>query len=238
MTGIIITIEGSDGSGKKTQTKNIVELAKSKDYLVETKSFPQYDKFWGKLIKYYLSGGAGNPEAIDPRDASELYARDRLAAQPEIKQWLDESKNIIFDRYMESNLGHQGGKFKTFKERMEMIGWIYNYEVNQLKIKPSDYVVYLDLPVEWSQKAMEKECREKDIHEKDLEYLLSVQETYRMLCENNENWIKIDCLRENERIQEKDLTEIIWNNIESLLVKNNCNMHTSFSRDLLDHFGE
>ncbi len=238
MTGIIITIEGSDGSGKKTQTKNIVELAKSKGYLIETKSFPQDDKFWGKLVRYHLSGAVGDLDSIDPKDSSRLYAFDRLSAQEEIKQWLAEDKNIILDRYMESNFGHQGGKFKKLQERVDMIGWIYDLEVNQLKIKPSDYIVYLDLPVEWSQEAMKKEGRKKDIHESNVEYLVRVQDTYRMLCKSNEDWIKIDCLKRSERIPEKELTEVIWNNIEPLLVKNNCSMHTSFSRNLLDHFGE
>lgn len=233
MTGVIVTIEGSDGSGKKTQTKNIVELARSKGYLVETKSFPQYDGFWGKLIKYYLGGALGNLNSVDPKNASVLYAYDRLNAQPEIKKWLSEDKNVILDRYMESNYGYSGGKFKTLQERIDIIGWIYDLEVNQLKIKPSDYVVYLDLPVEYTQKAMKDEGRVQDIHENDFEYLLRVQETYRMFVDNNEDWIRIDCLKDGQRIPEKELTEIIWLNIEPLLFKN-CNLTNSFSRNLLE----
>ena len=69
----IITITGSDGSGKATQTKLLVERAIKEQLKVKTMSFPQYDKFWGKVIKAYLKGEFGTLEQVDPHDALQCY---------------------------------------------------------------------------------------------------------------------------------------------------------------------
>lgn len=225
MKGIIITIEGSDGSGKKTQAKLLIERAIREGYKVETLSFPDYNSFWGKIIALYLKGNFGKLEEIKPQDASMIYALDRYSAKEKILKWLSEGKNIIFDRYIESNYGHQGGKLKG-KARDEIIKWIYDFEIVKLGLAPSDIVIYLDLPVEWSLKAMEGRSRdylkkeEKDIHETDRQHLLDTQETYRMLAKRNKNWVKVDCLGINgKRISPEDLAGIIWKVVKPHLVK-------------------
>jgi len=219
--GTIITITGSDGSGKATQTRLLVERARSEGYKVQTLSFPQYDKFWGKIIRAYLQGTFGCLEDISPYDASMLFALDRLSAREQILRWLAEGYNIIFDRYIESNYGHQASRFKG-EEREKMLRWLYELEVKQNKMPESDLVLYLDLPVEWTLKAIEgrnktllkKGEENKDIHESDAEYLLATQETYRMLISRNKNWISVPCLKkidsEMVRYTEAELSEIIW----------------------------
>jgi len=225
MRGNIITITGSDGSGKATQTELLVNRALSEGYHIKTMSFPNYEGFWGKRVKEYLSGQYGTLEEIDPKHASQLFALDRLDAKSKIEKWLNEGYNIIFDRYLESNFAHQGAKFKGNK-RIEMIDWLYEFEVNMLGLPESNLIIYLDLPVEFGLKAIEKRNKinneegKKDLHEQDIEHLLATQETYNYLIENNENWQRIACLNENkDRLIKEELSEIIWAVVEPFLVK-------------------
>ncbi|MDD4878086.1 MAG: AAA family ATPase [Candidatus Nanoarchaeia archaeon] len=220
----IITITGSDGSGKATQTKILVERAIKEQYKVKTMSFPQYEKFWGKVIKAYLRGDFGTLEQVDPHDASMLYAMDRLEAKPQLLRWLREGSNIILDRYLESNYAHQAGKYKG-KERERMLLWLYDLEIEQNEIPESDMVIYLDLPVEWTLKAIEKRSKEdtnrkQDLHESNAQHLFDTQETYRMLANRDKRWRIIPCLKDDStRYTEEEVAELVWKCVFPILKK-------------------
>ena len=213
MKGKLIVIEGSDGSGKKTQAEMLFERAKKEGYKVELLSFPQYDKFFGKEIKAYLNGEFGNLNQVHPKFASLLYALDRHSIKNEIIAKLNRGCNIITNRYMESNIGHQASKFSG-EERDKFIEWLYQLEVKHLGLPESDLVLYLDLPAEFAQKAMEKEGRKKDIHESDFEYLLKVELTYLHTASKNPKWVIVPCVTggryEKRRFSIPELHEKIW----------------------------
>lgn len=214
--GKIITLEGTDGTGKKTQTEAFVNRAKSEGYPVYTLSFPDYESKWGKKVKQYLRGELGSIRKEDITLVSWLYALDREEKKATIEYLLGEGSNIILDRYMESNFAHQGAKLQG-EQRKDLIEWLRNLETKILEIPPSDIVIFLDLPVEHSLEAMKKR-RELDIHESDKDHLNNAYETYKMLAAQN-NWITISCLNQNGcRYRKEDLSEIIWNTAKPYLV--------------------
>ena len=108
--GRFFVLEGMDGSGKATQTKLLAEVLKNKGYQVEKIDFPQYSKASAGLIENYLKGMYGSAKDVGPYRASIFYACDRYDMSFQIKKWLQEGKIIIADRYIASNIGHQGGK--------------------------------------------------------------------------------------------------------------------------------
>lgn len=200
MRGKIITIEGPDASGKKTQTKLLIEALRRYGYSVETMSFPRYETPTGKKVRAYLNGEFGNMDEVDPHFAAQLYSDDRLAAKPDILELLNKGTILVFDRYTESNLGHQAAKFKDKDSKKEMIDWIRNLENDQMGLPKSDIVIYLSVPLDYMLKGMATDKRIKDLHESDKEHLLAAKETYDMLAEDP-TWVTIDCvpLGGNER---------------------------------------
>jgi len=193
--GKIITIEGPDAAGKKTQTRLLIEKLKGLGYSVETMSFPRYDTPTGKKVRAYLNGEFGSLDQVDPKFASQLYADDRLAAMPEIEGWLMKGGIWVFDRYYESNLGHQGAKFKDLKSRRAMIDYLLNLELKKMGLPPSDFVVYLSLPIQYILEAKAKDKARTgiaDLHEDDISHLTAAKETYDMLAAQL-GWKTIDC---------------------------------------------
>ena len=214
--GRIITVEGTDGTGKKTQTEILVNKANSEGYPVHTLSFPDYESKWGKKVRQYLKGELGSIRKEDISLVSWLYALDREEKKLTIEYLLEEGSNIILDRYMESNFAHQGAKLDG-EQRKNLIDGLKNLETKILEIPPSDIVIFLDLPVEHSLEAMKKR-REFDIHESDKNHLNNAYETYKMLA-LQDNWITIPCLnKDGQRYRKEDLSEIIWNAAEPYLV--------------------
>ena len=193
--GRIITIEGPDAAGKKTQANLLVENLIKRSLQVKTMSFPRYDTPTGKKVRAYLNGEYGSLDQVDPKFASSLYADDRLAAKPEIEGWLNQGGIWVFDRYYESNLGHQGAKFKDMKARQEMIDYLLNLELKENCLPPSNFVVYLSLPLEYIMLAAKNDASRKgikDIHEEDIDHLKAAKETYDMLA-TQLDWTVIDC---------------------------------------------
>jgi dTMP kinase len=222
--GKIITIEGPDAAGKKTQTKFLIEDLRRLGYSVETMSFPRYDTPTGMKVRAYLNGEYGSLSEVDPKFALRLYAEDRLAALPTFSKWLHEGKIVVFDRYIESNLGHQGAKFSDPGERKKMIEYIIDLECGEMGLPPSDLVLYLSLPLDYMLSAMTSDERRKDvkdIHEGDKGHLIAAKETYDMLAKGK-NWVTIDCapVHGTERYSINQIHEKVMATVESFLARN------------------
>ena len=114
-----IAIEGVDGSGKATHTELLYKfLVNERGRSVLKLSFPQYGKPSAIYIEKYLNGEYGSADDV-PADLGALpFAIDRFAAKPIIEaQLLLPSSVVITDRYVASNLAHQGTKIADQKAR-------------------------------------------------------------------------------------------------------------------------
>jgi len=189
--GKLIVIEGSDGSGKTTQAKLLLDYLQSKKIASAYISFPRYEaSVWGKMIRRFLNGEFGQ---LDPYFASMLYAGDRLTAAPKIRKWLDEGKVVVCNRYVASNAGHMAAKFKSQSEKSKYIAWLEQLEYEENGIPKEDAVVLLEVDAATSRVLMKN--RKLDIHEKDLKYQEEVHKVYDVLAKKKGNWIKVDCTK-------------------------------------------
>lgn len=215
--GKIITLEGIDGSGKATQAQLLVKRLQESGYNVETLDFPQYDSFFGRHVGKFLRGEYGSLEDVHPEVASFLFAFDRFHQRERIEKWLSEGNIVVFNRYTESSLAHQGAKILDRNKRMEMMEWIYELEKEQLKIPQSDIVIYLHVPPEISTnlvKSKEKRSylkgKERDIQEEAFDYQRQCVETYLELCSRYDNWHRIDCTENGEIHSREEIHEKLW----------------------------
>jgi dTMP kinase len=152
----LIAIEGSDGSGKETQSALLQEWFKNNGMKVATVSFPRYKQTAGGWALWEALKGenkdAYNFANVDPYAASQLYSADRRESLPYLQELISTNDVLIFDRYVESNLLHQGGKFFTEKEREDFARWLFNFEYGMLGLPTPQVTVYLELPFDITQK--------------------------------------------------------------------------------------
>jgi len=131
--GKIIVIEGTDSSGKETQTKLLYERVK-KIYNKTIKiSFPNYDSPACEPVKMYLAGAFGTDATkVNPYPVSTMYAIDRYASfkQDWEKKYIDDYV-IITDRYVTSNMIHQASKIKNNEKKDEYLKWLVDLEYNK-----------------------------------------------------------------------------------------------------------
>ena len=213
----IIVIEGTDCSGKETQSKLIEEKLKKEEKKVLRISFPAYDSPTGKIIEGPYLGKSINtyfdegPTNVDPKVISLLYAADRLYNLKDIDKNFD---YIIFDRYVESNMAHQGSKIDNIEERKELYSFINELEYKLLQLPKPDITIFLHVPYEYVKKLKENR-KQLDEHEKDDKFSKKSIDTYLELT-NLYNWNKIECIKDNNLRSIEDINEEIMNIIKDV----------------------
>ena len=204
--GKLIVIEGTDCSGKETQAKILLNRLKKDGVKIEERAFPMYDTPTGKIIGGALLGKTHigksvfpNASKVDPKVAALYYAADRLYNIGEINKMLDDGVNVILDRYVESNMGHQAGKLSSKKEKLDMMNWLESLEYDLLELPRPDLVLFLYMPYQYTVELRNKRGEAPDEVEKDIEYLHNAEETYSMMAEKY-NYDIVHCVKD-ERIR-------------------------------------
>jgi len=213
--GLLFAIEGGDGSGKGTQaelTREYIQNQLGRHVLKE--SFPRYGQESARYVERYLNGNYGDgPDALPPEVAGMLFAVDRMAGTEEIASWLQEHPDgiAVLDRYLGSNLAHQGAKILDTAERHAFYEELQSYEYNVLHmLKPDVNIVLLVPSLVAQQNVDQKNARgytdkKRDIHEADAEYLDRVKACYEELCKlYPEQYKAITCVDESGAMRSRE----------------------------------
>lgn len=217
LKGKLIALEGTDGSGKATQTQLLLERLRKEKYKVTSLSFPQYGKKSAGLVEEYLAGSYGKPNEVNPYAASLFYALDRFDISSEIRRLLNLGFTILLDRYVDSNAGHQGGKIMDGKEREKFLAWLYNVEYKILNIPKPDLVLILHLPAEIGQNLVKNKSK-KDGHEQDLVHLKNAESSYLWLAQKfSKDHILIECVENNTLLPPEKIHARVWEQIKKIL---------------------
>lgn len=203
--GKIIVIEGTDCSGKRTQSALLYQRLKKEGKKVEQLSFPMYETPTGKIIggallgKSYISD-SWFPEGathVPSKVASLYYAADRLYNIGKVNALLEEGYDVILDRYVESNMGHQGGKLKTKEEREALYTYIEELEYGLLGLPRPDITIFLHMPLEMERilSGTRNNTEQLDEAEKDAEHLKGSEIAYLELAERN-HYHTISCVKD------------------------------------------
>jgi len=199
--GKLIVVEGTDCSGKETQTNLLIEKLRETGIQIEKFSFPNYDSPTGKIVggpylgKEYICDGWFDEGAsnVDPKVASLYFAADRKYNIPIINELLNSGKNIILDRYVFSNMAHQGGKIHNRTERSKMYKWIERLEFDLMELPKPDIAVFLHMPYEGAC-ILKKDRKEgADQHEASEYHLKNAELSYVEIA-NKYNFKTIECM--------------------------------------------
>ncbi len=162
--GLLISVEGIDGTGKTTQVRLLRKWFEEHGREAVALKEPTGGKY-GKEIASQATAGA----LKDPGEELRLFMLDRQEdVRCNIKPALDEGKVVIMDRYYQSNMAYQGARgldVRRIKEENE-------------KFAPApDLVIVLDISPGRSL-ARVKACRDIVGHFENEAYLEKVREIF------------------------------------------------------------
>ncbi len=203
MSGLFITLEGLEGSGKTTQQKYIGDNLKEKGFDVLLTREPGATRL-GKKIRQLLL----DPDwsEMTPRAEILLFAADRAQHVEEIvKPALNDNKIVISDRYFDSNLAYQGyGRGLDIEIVRKINLWAVDY------LKP-DLTFFLDLPVEVGLARARAQTADKlgdRLEREELNFYKQIRDGYLELAKEAERFRVIDANRSIKEVKSDILQEI------------------------------
>lgn len=225
MKNKIIVIEGTDCSGKETQSNMLMHKMIDNGYKVYKTQCPFYDSPTGKIIagpylgkehycESYFKQGASS---VDPKVAGLYYAADRKYNISTVLENLRHS-HVILDRYVDSNMAHQGGSITNKQARKKMYRFFEKLEYGLLELPRADIKVLLYMPVKYSKVLRLARKEALDGLEKDDKHLKHAELAYLEIAKRNHYKI-ISCVN-NEQIRSiEDINEELCNYVFSKIKK-------------------
>lgn len=197
--GMLIVIDGLDGSGKNTQSKILYETLTRAGISARLVSFPDYESPACEPVKMYLGGTFGeDPEAVNSYAASTFFAVDRFFSyHTDWKRDYENGAVIIANRYTTANAIHQLTKLPE-EEHDAFLEWLYDYEFTKLGLPSPDLTLLLQVPVEMSLSLIDKRGEEKDIHE-NRDHLQKAAASA-LTCAKKWNWQVLSCVGEDGKL--------------------------------------
>ena len=219
MAGKIIVIEGTECSGKETQSKLLEQNLQKMGKECIRFEFPMYDTPTGKIVGRDYLGKKEMGESlftegsmnVDPHVVCLYYAADRKYNLSKIEEYIKKDYYVILDRYTTSNLAHQGSKILDKDERFHMYQWIDKLEYWLIQLPKPDKTIFLHVPFETALTIRTN----KEGKETSEESLKRAEEAYLELTELY-NWDKIECVQNGTLKSIDDIQQEILNKIEEL----------------------
>ena len=220
MRGKLVVFEGTDGAGKATQARLLARRLEEEGIPFREIDFPRYGNPFAEPARLYLQGQlGGRPEDVNAFASSVFFAVDRYASYKE--DWgaaYRSGELILANRYTTSNAVHQASKLER-AEREAFLSWLFDLEYRRLELPEPDLVVYLDLPVELTERLLrarrERTHTQADIHEQDEAYLRSCRENAREIARDL-GWRRIDCSRNGDLRTPEDIHREVWELVRPL----------------------
>ncbi len=203
--GKLFVIDGTDGSGKQTQSSLLKERLQKDGIDFKSISFPNYDSPSSALVKMYLEGDFGeNQKDVSPYIASTFYAADRYATfKKDFEKYYNNGGIIIADRYTTSNMIHQAGIIKDKQEREKFLKWLWDFEFNLYGLPIPTEVIFLNMPPDYTEKLIQDREnkitheKQKDIIEKNKQNTIDAYNNALELVKKY-NWYEIKCVKDDK----------------------------------------
>ena len=221
MQGKLIVFEGTDGSGKATQSRLLCEELTRRGIPFRKLEFPRYQEESSALIRLYLGGAFGDkPGDVNAYAASVFYSVDRYASyKQDWGKYYEAGGLLIADRYTTSNAVHQAGKLPD-GEREKYLDWLFGFEYGLLGLPEPSLVFYLDVPTELTEKMMREREQatntKADIHERNDKYLHQCREVARQAAAYF-GWTVVSCVKDGKLRSIEDIHEELYSYVKKCL---------------------
>ena len=221
MSGKLIVFEGTDGSGKATQSGLLCSRLEAEGIPFRKIDFPQYGKPSAAMVQEYLNGNLGKkPGDVNAYAASVFFSMDRYASyKQDWGDFYEAGGLVVADRYTTSNAVHQASKLLK-SERREYLDWLFELEYGKLGLPKPDLVIYLDMPTEVTERMMRQREQatgtQADIHEQDETYLKNCRANAKEIVKEC-GWSVLNCAKDGSPRTPEDIHAQVYRLVKKLL---------------------
>jgi dTMP kinase len=199
LNGLLISIEGIDGSGKSSLAKGLEYNLTQKEFTVLLTKEPGGTAL-GKTLRSKL---LTKDVPVSTKTEYLLFATDRSQHSDEVVMpALQKGSIVISDRMGDSSLVYQGYGRGLDIEKLTLIN---NWAMNN---RQPDIVFYLKLSAQEAYKRIEKRNEELTSFEKETEFMHTLEKGFDDLFKDRENVITLDGLQPKDILVKAALSYI------------------------------
>lgn len=194
--GLLVVLEGIDGSGKTTQARRLLRRLRRRGHKAAFFREPTRGK-WGREIKRQ----AARADSLTPEQELELFVKDRREnVARNLLPALAAGKVVVLDRYYFSTIAYQGAKgLDTGRIR----------RLNEAFAAPPDLVVVLDVDAGAGLARIRGRKTRDELFERE-DYLVRVREIFR-------GFKGLRIVHLDGRLDPRAVSQAIWRNVQPLL---------------------
>ena len=182
---MIITLEGTDQAGKKTQAAMLTRAFQKAKLSSKTFSFPDYTTPVGRILKQMLT----HQRNIQPQTIHCLMSANRWELLPKIRLAIEAKPIIIMNRYYHSNIAY--GLTNGLKRP-----WLESLDKGLPK---SDLVILLD---SHHSESFKRKKQNRDKFERDANFLNRVSKIYKQMAKSSK-WGIVDATLDKKTVHEQ-----------------------------------
>ena len=172
---MFITLEGSEGAGKSTLIEHLKKYFLDNNIEFLFTKEPGATEEGAELRRILLD----KTIELDPISETFLLLADRLEhVRKIINPALEEDKNVLSDRYLDSTYAYQGAGRKINKDQLDKF-------IMPLNFPEPDLTIYLDLPVEEGLKRAKGRDKLDRFEEEEIDFFERIRHSYLKLAEEN-----------------------------------------------------
>ena len=186
-------------------------------YVYKGKDANNYIKYSNMIWRIIRTNSDGSLEIIldDYINSLAWDFEGNNYSHSDINKYLNDGYIVFLDRYVSSNMAHQGGKLTNKEEREKIFKWIETLEYDLLELPKPDITIFLHMPYVYA-KELKKNRNEIDKHEENKEHLINSENTYLELA-NLYNYKTIECVKDNQIKSIDSINDEVFNYLKDLV---------------------
>ncbi len=208
-TGLFITLEGGEGSGKSTQVRSLTRRLRALAVPVTTVREPG-GTLLGNRLRNLLKF---SPVPLTPEAELLLFNASRAQlVEDVVRPVLERGEVILCDRFTDSTMAYHGYGRGIL---LESVGAVNNFATGGLK---PDLTVFLDLHPEegMRRRSTNRDRFEQGFEDREImEFHQRVRQGYLELASKEpERWLALDA-----RLSPREVSRLIWQSVEPIIEK-------------------
>jgi dTMP kinase len=179
--------------------------------------YPRYGNISAAPVEGFLRGDFGPAVDFTAEQVSVMFAVDRMVAAKELRALRERGTAILCDRYVSSNMGHQGSKMHDDTRLRDFITWEDHLEHGLLAIPRPAATIILYVPPEVSLRRIASRGLPLDILEADEAHIRATAATYRRIAELYPSATLIDCAPDGHELTADEVHALVWERVKAVL---------------------
>lgn len=217
-SGLLISFDGLDSTGKETQTGLLVERLRYAGKKATQLRSPDYTTPSGQELKLRLQNKIGKWEETSWQEKMKYFAANRAEHKAQVEAVLNAGAIVVYDRYVQSSVAFMvvEGSHPQNADllRAEITKAVEEEEYGNRAMPKESVSIFLDVPPVHSARLLEKRKGKNNNHD---EYTDSFQlqerlyNEYDILCRQHPtNFLRIRCIEGGEFLAINDIQELVW----------------------------